>query len=261
MAPPATRCLIALGANQGDRRATLDRACDQLAAADGVLVVDRSRWLTSTPVGGPAGQGEFANGAAAIDTTLPPDALLDTLHAIEAGHGRVRRVRWAARPLDLDLLLYGDRAIRTDRLRVPHPRMTVRPFVLGPAASIAPDWRHPELGATLAELFDRLRHGADAVRVAGGETDCAAVAPLLAELLPGWTRSWHAGEETWRNATPNGGVTPGRSAAPKLQILADADAAPQAGTPCLPLAEFPRADWRDEVAAAVRCVWPALGER
>ena len=74
----------------------------------------------------------------AIDTTLPPLALLDTTQAIENNHGRTRTVRWGPRTLDLDLLLYGEQVIESERLTIPHYQMHVRNFVLCPLADIAP---------------------------------------------------------------------------------------------------------------------------
>ena len=126
------RCLLGFGANLGDRRKTLERSVDVLRGAENVQVVAVSRWHRSQPVGGPAGQGEFLNGAVVVKTTLDPHALLLVVGQIEDQFGRKRGVRWAARTLDIDLLLYDGQIIRSPDLEIPHPRMHLRPFVLGP---------------------------------------------------------------------------------------------------------------------------------
>ena len=99
----------------------------------------------------------YVNGVAEIETNLGPAALLALLHETEASFGRMRRVRNEARPLDLDLLAYGDRVLTEEpRPLIPHPRLHERAFVLLPLAEIAPDWRHPGLGESLQALIERL---------------------------------------------------------------------------------------------------------
>lgn len=127
---------IALGANLGDRAATLRAALDDLAAEGDVRVVRCSSFHETVPVGGPADQPTFLNAVAEIETDLPPEALLGRLQQIEQRHGRERSVRNAPRTLDLDLLIFRDERIATERLTVPHPRMWQRPFVLEPLAEI-----------------------------------------------------------------------------------------------------------------------------
>jgi 2-amino-4-hydroxy-6-hydroxymethyldihydropteridine diphosphokinase len=139
-----TRAWIALGSNVGDRNAHLDAAVDALAALPGTRVLARSSWHETEPVGGPAGQGPYLNGAAAIETELDARALLAAMQRIEREQGRDRSggVRNAPRTLDLDLLVYGDASAdaRIDEpgLEVPHPRLHEREFVLAPLAEIAP---------------------------------------------------------------------------------------------------------------------------
>ena len=148
-----TLSYIGLGSNLGDRKALLDFAVAALTRLPGIRVQAVSSYFATDPVGGPSGQGPFLNAAAALETTLDPDALLDVLHSIEAQAGRVRSVRWCERTLDLDVLLFGDQIINTPRLQVPHPRMTLRRFVLEPLAEIAPLVIVPTTGLTSAELL------------------------------------------------------------------------------------------------------------
>lgn len=151
---PATSVAIGLGGNLGDAPATLLRALAALRATPGIRVLACSPLYRSHAIG-PAGQPDYANAVALLATTLSPHDLLDTLQAIEQGEGRMRELRWGARTLDLDLLLYGDRVIRDERLTVPHAEMTRRKFVLQPLADIAADWRLPG-GDSVLELNRRL---------------------------------------------------------------------------------------------------------
>ncbi len=134
----AAEAYVALGSNLGDRRAHLEAAFAALDALPGTRLLARSS-LYETPPLGPAGQQDYLNAAAALSTTLAPEALLDALLSIEVARGRVRRERWGPRTLDLDLLLHGDTALQTPRLTLPHPAMLGRAFVLAPLCELAPD--------------------------------------------------------------------------------------------------------------------------
>jgi 2-amino-4-hydroxy-6-hydroxymethyldihydropteridine diphosphokinase len=148
--------LISLGSNLGDRRETLEAAIRALGDMPGVIVERVSSFHETEPVGGPAGQGMYLNAAAALATTLDPFELLRVLQHVEAQFGRERTVRWGARSLDLDLLLFDDSIIDTPELSVPHPRLARRRFVLEPLSEIVPFAVEPVSRRTIAELLFRL---------------------------------------------------------------------------------------------------------
>lgn len=156
------RAVVALGANLGERRATLERA---VALMDGLgEVVARSPWLETPALIHPDDPAksypEFLNGAVLLCSELPPEELLAGLHRIEAGLGRNRAAeaaRWRPRLIDLDLIAVEDLVLDRHDLRLPHPEMHKRDFVLAPFCEVWPDWRHPVLGRTASELLAELR--------------------------------------------------------------------------------------------------------
>lgn len=139
---------VGLGANLGDAAATLRDALLALDALPGTRLLRASK-LYRTPAWGDADQPDFVNAVAMLQTGLAPRVLLDELLAIERVHGRDRSQerRWGPRTLDLDLLLHGDAVIDEAGLRVPHPYLHERAFVLLPLAEIAPDAVIPGQGA------------------------------------------------------------------------------------------------------------------
>jgi 2-amino-4-hydroxy-6-hydroxymethyldihydropteridine diphosphokinase len=148
--------LVALGSNLGDRHANLARALAGLKCLPRTTVSGLSALYETAPVGGPENQGPFLNAAVSLETALPADELLAALHDIERNGGRERGVRWAARTLDLDLLIYGDTVSDDPKLLLPHPRMHQRRFVMVPVCDLHPAMQHPGLGPTMAELLARL---------------------------------------------------------------------------------------------------------
>jgi 2-amino-4-hydroxy-6-hydroxymethyldihydropteridine diphosphokinase len=159
--------LVGLGSNVGDRLQTLDRAVERLAAHSAIVVQAKSAWRATAPVGGPAGQEEFLNGAVLLDTSLSAIELFAHLQSIEQVAGRERLVPWGPRTLDLDLLLFGDAVLQTPDLTVPHPRMAFRRFVVDPVAQIAPDWIHPVIGWSLGRIREHLHTATPYIALAG----------------------------------------------------------------------------------------------
>jgi len=160
-------CLIGLGSNQGNRRENLDRAVELLAGHPAMRLRAKSRWHETRPIGGPADQRPFLNGAALVETSLSAADLLGALQQIETELGRRRAERWGPRRIDLDLLLYGDLVLKTPSLVLPHPRMAWRRFVLEPAAEIAASMVHPPTGWTIGRLLEHLDTAASYVAITG----------------------------------------------------------------------------------------------
>ncbi|MDE3085854.1 MAG: 2-amino-4-hydroxy-6-hydroxymethyldihydropteridine diphosphokinase [Acidobacteriota bacterium] len=134
------RAFLGLGANLGDRRATLRLA---VAALPDLVAV--SPVYETEPVGGPPGQPPYLNLVARLDTDRSPRQLLELARALEEAAGRVRGVRHGPRTLDVDVLLVGDLTVEEPDLVVPHPRMWERRFVLAPLADLAPELVPPAL--------------------------------------------------------------------------------------------------------------------
>ncbi len=146
------RTYIGLGSNLGEPKDQLKKAIAALRHLPDSRLTALSRLYRSQPMG-PADQPDYLNAVAMLDTRLSPEALLDALQAIESEQGRVRGPqRWGPRTLDLDLLLYGAEIIDTERLKVPHPGLPERSFVLYPLADVAPELVLPD-GRSLRELL------------------------------------------------------------------------------------------------------------
>jgi 2-amino-4-hydroxy-6-hydroxymethyldihydropteridine diphosphokinase len=145
---------LSLGSNLGDRQQYLRDAIFELSSD--VTVLGVSRLYETAPVGGVV-QDDFLNVVIEIDTELSPLELLDRCQALESQANRVRLVRFGPRTLDVDILLYGDSAIDSERLTVPHPRMFERKFVLQPLSDLAPELVPEDL--LLAALGDVIALG------------------------------------------------------------------------------------------------------
>ena len=134
-----TICYIGFGSNLGDREENIEKALSVLKKTEGIKVRKISSIYETEPVGGPL-QGKFLNGVAEIETSLNPRKLLRCLKKIEKAVGRKPgKVRWGPREIDLDILLYGDESVAEPDLKIPHPEMRKRGFVLKPLCEIAPD--------------------------------------------------------------------------------------------------------------------------
>jgi 2-amino-4-hydroxy-6-hydroxymethyldihydropteridine diphosphokinase len=152
----ATTAFIALGANLGDRAKNIRAALDALATSPTISIVRVSSLIETTAVGGPPDSPPYLNAAAELQTSLGSHALLHHTLEIEKNLGRVRREKWEPRPIDIDLLLFGDHIISSQELVIPHPLMHERRFVLQPLAEIAPGAVHPTLQMTIAGLLQNL---------------------------------------------------------------------------------------------------------
>lgn len=167
MARPVT-VYLGLGSNLGDRWAALSDALALLNAAPGLTLTACSSVYETEPWG-VTDQPAFLNLAAGFATTLPPPALLAVCQSVEAQVGRTPTYRWGPRTIDVDLLLYGDRIVCQDNpdLRIPHPRLRERAFVLAPLAEIAASVAVPPDGATVGALLAQVS-GVAGVRRWGG---------------------------------------------------------------------------------------------
>ncbi len=166
---------IGLGSNLGPSLDTL-RAAVRALSREGIVQHTRVSAVYRTAPVGPQDQPPFLNAALVGTTALEPADLLAALKALEDRHGRQRLERWGPRTLDLDLLAFGSRVLRGAGLRVPHPELCGRGFVLVPLADVWPTWRHPELQRTVAELLAEWRAATpDAERAVTG------LGPLLAD--------------------------------------------------------------------------------
>ncbi len=159
---------IAIGSNLADPLGQARRAISAMAALPETELQQASSFYSSRPMG-PADQPDYVNAVARLTTRLAPLALLDQLQKIELEQGRVRKdERWGPRTLDLDLLLYGDRVIKHERLIVPHYGMQEREFVLLPLAEIAPALVLP-CGTPLAQLVARCPRNGLAIIASGAD--------------------------------------------------------------------------------------------
>ena len=151
----AVTAYIGLGANIDGPAAQIARAFDELGRLPSSRLAARSPLYKSEPMG-PAGQPDYLNAVARLETKLTPEALLKELKALELCHGRRPGPRWGPRPLDLDILLYGEVTLATPELALPHPGLHERAFVLYPLADLAPDLAVPGRGR-VRDLLDHCR--------------------------------------------------------------------------------------------------------
>lgn len=143
---------IGVGSNLGDKLSHCLKAIDRTNELPGCKVKAKSRFFQTEPIGVKV-QDWYVNGVFSLLTDGSAKNLLHSLLAIEAGMGRKRKRKWDSRIIDLDILLFGEEVISEKGLKVPHPLMHLRRFVLVPMVSLAPDLVHPVLGKTMVELL------------------------------------------------------------------------------------------------------------
>ena len=147
---------LGLGSNLGNRLAFLRGGRDSLTSRFDIVLTRASGVYETAAVGGPADNPPFLNAVLEIETALTPRELLAACLAVEDEFGRTRPMEWAPRTLDIDLLLYNDLLSDDPEMRIPHPHLHERAFVLAPLSEIAPDLIHPRLQKTVRELVAAL---------------------------------------------------------------------------------------------------------
>jgi 2-amino-4-hydroxy-6-hydroxymethyldihydropteridine diphosphokinase len=151
------RVYIGLGSNLGDRKANIREAEEKLNALPATRIVKASSLYESEPLGD--AKTWFVNSVLEVETDFEPDELLKRTRAIETAMGRkrVKGKRWGSRIIDLDLLLFDNQTVSKRTLKIPHPEMHKRRFVLLPLSELAPHVTHPQLGTTISELLGGLK--------------------------------------------------------------------------------------------------------
>ena len=147
---------IGFGSNLGDKIACCEKAIAEILDLDNHKLLAKSSFYKTQPVGYRS-QDWFVNGVIKLESDLEPQDLFRALKEIESKLGRTETFQWGPREIDLDLLLYEDRAIQTDQLQVPHPRLQERQFVLIPLVEIAPCMIHPVLKKSIQELLKEIK--------------------------------------------------------------------------------------------------------
>lgn len=143
---------IGIGSNMGDPQRNCLDSIDNIGKMDNCEIVSTSSLYLTKPIG-VTGQEWYINGAISISTGLSAFEMIERLLDIEARMGRVRKKRWEPRTIDIDILLFGQDIIDHETLKIPHPMMHLRRFVMAPMTEIAPDLIHPILGKRMVELL------------------------------------------------------------------------------------------------------------
>jgi len=153
-----TIAYIGIGSNLGDKLFNCRHSIDKINQLPRCHVIACSSIFKTEPEG-VAGQDWYANCVAQVTTTRHPHQLLKGLLSIESDMGRIRKKRWEARIIDLDILLFGQEIIESNNLVIPHPLLHIRRFVLEPLVQLAPNLVHPVLKLTISQLLNKLPKG------------------------------------------------------------------------------------------------------
>lgn len=147
------KTILHIGSNLGDRYAYLSFAIQRLEQEIGHIILLSKIYETEAWGGIP--QHPFLNQAVEVETALSPEEILKTCQKIEEAAERTREIKWGPRTLDIDLILYDNEIIENEELKIPHPRMLERNFVMVPVSEIAPHWIHPLLNESMENLKER----------------------------------------------------------------------------------------------------------
>lgn len=157
---------IGIGSNQGDARGNCLITLDRMEEIPGCKVTGLSDFYLTEPQG-VKGQEWYVNGVVAMSVGISAQALMKSLLDIEAGMGRMRKERWGPRIIDLDILLFGQEIMKEENIKIPHPRMHERRFVIAPMVDLAPNLVHPSFGKTMAELLQSIPENGQVVKRLG----------------------------------------------------------------------------------------------
>lgn len=159
------KAILLIGGNLGDRTGHLQQAVAQIDKQIGK--VEKISALYETAAWGHVEQPDYLNQALLVSTEMDARTLLETVLAIEHNIGRIRRQKWGARVIDIDIIFYNDAIINQPDLKVPHPQMQFRQFVLVPLREILPDWQHPVLHQSVSTLLENCTDELPAVKYNG----------------------------------------------------------------------------------------------
>ena len=163
MSKSSTTIYLLTGGNLGDRFANMEEAKRLICERIGKVIA--ASHFYETAAWGVEEQPDYLNQALTVETVFSPEETLSKIHSIEAELGRIRRTRWESRPIDIDILFFGDKTMETESLTIPHPRIHIRNFALIPLMEIAPELEHPLLKKTIEELYWECEDELDVIRL------------------------------------------------------------------------------------------------